>query len=153
VGIAWAGSPRHPNDRGRSLALEALAAGLPVDLAYISAQRDVPESDRAALAALRHVHEWTSELHDFSDTAALTEALDLVISVDTSVAHLCGALGKRCWVMLPFHPDWRWLLDRDDSPWYPTLTLFRQERRGDWGGVLARVARALHASGSSRGGG
>jgi len=147
VGLAWAGSPRHHNNHNRSVALETLVAGLPDDREYISAQRDVPEADRPAL---RHVHEWTRELHDFSDTAALAEALDLVISVDTSVAHLCGALGKRCWVMLPFHPDWRWLLDRDDSPWYPTLTLFRHTRRGDWDGVLARVAAALRAGGSAR---
>jgi len=143
VGLAWAGSPAHHNDRNRSLALETLLAGLPDDLEYVSAQRNVPDSDRSALAAARHVREWTSELHDFSDTAALVEALDLVISVDTSVVHLAGSLGRPCWVMLAFHPDWRWLLERDDSPWYPSLRLFRQQQRGDWAGVLAHVAAAL----------
>jgi tetratricopeptide (TPR) repeat protein len=143
VGLAWAGSRAHPNDRNRSIALQALLAGLPEELPYVSVQRDLPDADRPALAAARHVHEWTSELHDFSDTAALVAAVDLVISVDTSVAHLAGGLGKPCWVMLSSNPDWRWLLERCDSPWYPSLVLFRQERCGDWAPVLARVAAAL----------
>jgi hypothetical protein len=143
VGLAWAGNRAHPNDRNRSISLQALLAGLPDEVSYVSVQRDLPDTDRPALAGARHVREWTQELHDFSDTAALVEALDLVISVDTSVAHLAGGLGKRCWVMLPWHPDWRWLLERSDSPWYPSLVLYRQEQRGDWASVLARVAAAL----------
>ena len=82
-------------------------------------------------------------LNDFSDTAAAVAQLDLVISVDTSVAHLAGALGKPVWVLLPFCPDWRWLLERDDSPWYPTARLFRQPRIGDWDSVIAQVGDAL----------
>ena len=85
------------------------------------------------------------EFEDFSDTAAVIENLDLVISVDTSVAHLAGAMGKPVWVLIPFAPDWRWMLDRDDSPWYPTMRLFRQRKRGEWGEVFQRVAKELHA--------
>ena len=83
------------------------------------------------------------ELDDFADTAALVANLDLVIAVDTSVAHLAGAMGKPVWVLLPYAPDWRWLLEREDSPWYPTMRLFRQKSRGDWGEVIDRVAQAL----------
>jgi ADP-heptose:LPS heptosyltransferase len=85
----------------------------------------------------------SSELHDFADTAALIANLDLVISVDTAVVHLAGAMGKPVWTMLAFVPDWRWLLDRDDSPWYPTMRLFRQSRRGDWAEVVDRVVAEL----------
>ena len=84
--------------------------------------------------------------HDFADTAALMSLLDLVVTIDTSVAHLAGALGKPVWIMLQHSADWRWLLDRNDSPWYPTARLFRQQQRGDWEGVVADVARALSAT-------
>ncbi|MGD0390768.1 MAG: glycosyltransferase family 9 protein, partial [Tepidisphaeraceae bacterium] len=87
--------------------------------------------------------DWTQDLKDFADTAALIANLDLVIAVDTVVAHLAGAMGKPVWVMLEFMPDWRWLLDRDDSPWYPTMRLFRQPCRGDWESVITRVVKAL----------
>jgi ADP-heptose:LPS heptosyltransferase len=87
-----------------------------------------------------------AEIRDFADTAALIENLDLVISVDTSVAHLAGALGKNVWTLLPARPEWRWLLDRDDSPWYPTMRLFRQTRRGDWTDVIDRVVTTLKHS-------
>jgi ADP-heptose:LPS heptosyltransferase len=88
----------------------------------------------------------SDELNDFSDTAALVQEMDLVISVDTSVAHLAGALGKTVWIVLPFVPDWRWMLDRADSPWYPTATLFRQSRLDDWSTVVDDVARRLRGS-------
>ena len=88
-------------------------------------------------------HDWTAELTDFADTAALIGALDLVISVDTAVAHLAGALGRPVWLLNRRDTDWRWLLERDDSPWYPTLRQFRQTRDGDWGPVVARVRHAL----------
>jgi ADP-heptose:LPS heptosyltransferase len=85
------------------------------------------------------VKDWRDQLADFSDTAALIECMDLVISVDTSVAHLAGALGKPTWVLLPFVPDWRWMLEREDSPWYPSMKLYRQPSSGDWDSVLERV--------------
>jgi hypothetical protein len=87
--------------------------------------------------------DWTNELKDFADTAALIANLDLVIAVDTAVAHLAGAMGKPVWTLLPFVAEWRWLLDRQDSPWYPSMRLFRQSSRGDWDSVVARVADAL----------
>ncbi|MDH3240292.1 MAG: hypothetical protein OEO83_06470 [Alphaproteobacteria bacterium] len=80
---------------------------------------------------------------DFDETAALIDHMDLVISVDTSIAHLAGAMGKPVWVLLPFVPDWRWLLDRGDSPWYPSARLFRQDEAGEWGAVMERVKSAL----------
>jgi len=89
------------------------------------------------------LRDYTSDLMDFADTAALLENLDLLITVDTSVAHLAGAMGKPVWLLLPFVPDWRWLLHREDSPWYPTLRLFRQQARGNWSEVMVRVAEAL----------
>ena len=87
--------------------------------------------------------DWTADLIDFADTAAMIEHLDLVISVDTAVAHLAGAMGKRVWLLLPWIPDWRWMLERTDSPWYPTIRLFRQANIGDWAEVLQRVAASL----------
>ena len=89
--------------------------------------------------------DFTADLADFTDTAALISHLDLVITVDTAIAHLAGAMGKKVWQLLPVVPDWRWLLDREDSPWYPTMRLFRQKSKGDWTGVMERVAEALGA--------
>jgi hypothetical protein len=87
--------------------------------------------------------DYTDEIQDFSDTAALIENLDLVISVDTAVAHLAGAMGKPVWTLLPFSPDWRWMLNREDSPWYPTMRLFRQPSHGDWESVINNVLKEL----------
>jgi hypothetical protein len=143
IGLAWSGSPIHDNDHNRSMALAPLLAALPAQFQYVSLQKDVRANDREALESSSNLENVARELHDFSDTAALCESLDLVISVDTSVVHLCGALGKPCWLMLPYHPDWRWLLERDDSPWYPSVRLYRQRWRGDWSGVLARVGADL----------
>ena len=89
--------------------------------------------------------DFTEELNDFADTAALVSNLDLVISVDTSVAHLCGALGMPVWLLARYDADWRWLLDRSDSPWYPSMTIFRQSAPGNWGELILQVASALHA--------
>jgi tetratricopeptide (TPR) repeat protein len=144
IGVTWSGRPTHPNDANRSLPLIRLQGLLNPDDTWISLQKEVRETDRPALEALGLLDP-SPAIHDFADTAALISTLDLVITVDTSVAHLAGALGKPCWVMLPFAPDFRWLLDREDSPWYPSIRLFRQQRPGDWDGVVARLNAALAA--------
>ena len=142
VGLAWSGSRTLRNDANRSIALERLAPLAAPGRTLIAVQKDIRDADQPALDALR-VRTFAAELTDFADTAALVDSLDVIVSVDTAAAHLAGALGKPVWVLLPFSPDWRWLLDRDDSPWYPTARLFRQERIGDWERVIARVAEAL----------
>lgn len=138
IGLVWSGNPQHKNDHNRSLALSELLPWLPPEFDYLCLQKDVREADQALLAAsgIRHFGE---ALTDFAETAALCASLDLLISVDTSVVHLAGALGKPAWVLLPQVPDWRWLLERDDSPWYPAMRLYRQMQAGDWSSVLRRV--------------
>jgi Tfp pilus assembly protein PilF len=144
VGLVWSGNRAHGNDYARSIALAELLERLDGSgAAFVSLQKDVRPHDRATLAVRPDVLHCGDELRDFDDTAALIESMDLVISVDTSVAHLAGALGKPVWVLLPYAPDWRWLLEREDSPWYPTARLFRQARSGDWDGVLSAVTGAL----------
>ena len=140
VGLAWAGNKLHSNDRRRSMPVEALRPIAAAGGAIISLQTG-PRAQEAA--HLPGVADQSARLADWSETAALVGALDLVISVDTAVAHLAGALGIPTWVMLPHAPDWRWLLARCDTPWYASARLFRQERPGDWDGVAARVAAAL----------
>jgi len=144
VGLAWAGNPAHKNDRNRSLALEKLAplAGAP-DTVFFSLQKG-PQSEEALNppAGLKLI-DLQNDLPDFHHTAAAIMNLDLVISVDSAVAHLAGALGRPVWTLLPFAPDWRWMLDRTDSPWYPTMRLFRQKQRGDWDSVVREVCREL----------
>ena len=144
IGLVWSGSQMHGNDANRSLALAKIAPLFQSDDVWVSLQKEVRDADRAALEA-SGILDVSAELGDFADTAALISALDLVISVDTSVAHLAGALGKPTWVMVPFAPDFRWLLDREDTPWYPKMRLFRQSRAGDWDGVIARIGEALRA--------
>jgi len=145
IGLAWSGSMFHNNDHRRSVPLALLLGILPAEFRYVTVQNDVRPCDRAALRDSLGVLDLSGELQDFADTAALCECLDMVISVDTSVAHLCAALGKPTWILLPFTPDWRWLLDRTDTPWYASAKLYRQNRTGDWGEVLERVAAALRA--------
>lgn len=143
IGVAWSGSATHKNDSYRSAPLADMAPLAGLDVELVSLQKEVRPRDAEAARALgiRHFGE---ELTDFSATAALAANLDLVISVDTSVVHLAGALGREVWVLLPFRGlDWRWLLGRQDSPWYPTARLFRQDRHEAWAGMLHRVARAL----------
>ncbi len=140
IGLAWGGNKLHSNDRRRSMPVEALAPVVAAGGAVISLQAG-PRAQEAS--RLPGVADQSAQLVDWSETAALVGALDLVISVDTAVAHLAGALGIPTWVMLPHAPDWRWLLSRCDTPWYASARLFRQERPGDWGGVAARVAAAL----------
>ncbi len=142
VGLAWSGNPRQKNDQNRSMLFAEMALLCGLDATFVSLQPFVRERDVASLEQSGIVH-FGAELADFADTAALMEALDLVISVDTSVAHLAGALGRPLWVLLCRVPDWRWLLDREDSPWYPQARLFRQDKPGDWPALIGRVREAL----------
>src|SRR5262249_12082001 len=139
VGLAWAGRPTHKNDRNRSLPLSALAPIFSVAGASLFGLQEGARAWEIAGVAKRIV-DLSPDFADFADTAAAIACLDLVISVDTAVAHLAGALGKAVWLLLPFIPDWRWLLEREDSPWYPTMRLYRQPARGDWQSVLNRLA-------------
>jgi hypothetical protein len=143
VGLTWSGNPKLRHDFRRSISLETLTPMLTDAVEWFSLQPNVRDHDRETLAATSALRDLTDRLTDFSDTAALISHMDVVISVDTSVAHLSGALGKPLWLLLPFHPDFRWLRERSDSPWYPTATLFRQTRDGDWSDVLARMAQRL----------
>ena len=143
VGLVWSGQPKHRNDHNRSMALSALLPLLRLPYQFVSLQKEVRATDLDVLQRQDRILNLGVELADFSDTAGLVDTLDLVIAVDTSVAHLAGALGKPVWLLLPFNPDWRWLLHRDDSPWYPTARLFRQPATGDWAAVVHQVAARL----------
>lgn len=145
VGLCWAGHHIHRSDHARSIPLAQFAEIARSDgFAFVSLQREVREGDGPVLRSLPHVADWMSDVTDFAATAALIAELDLVVTVDTSVAHVAGALGKPVWILIAAAPDWRWLLGRDDSPWYPTARLFRHERLGAWSGALAAVTRALY---------
>jgi tetratricopeptide (TPR) repeat protein len=152
VGLAWSGSPAHQNDDNRSLPLKLLTRLLDLDATFVSLQRDPRPDDKAVLLERTDIVDLTADLTDFSETAALVSCLDLVITVDTSIAHLAGTMGCPTWIMLAHRPDWRWLLDRDDSPWYPSVRLFRQTTAGDYGGVVERMRGELAALISARGG-
>jgi ADP-heptose:LPS heptosyltransferase len=112
-------------------------------VSFVSLQKGEAAAQAAAPPPGMVLHDIAADLHDFADTAAALTALDLVITVDTAVAHLAGALGQRVWVMNRRYTDWRWLLEREDSPWYPTARLFRQKTRGDWGPVIGEIAAML----------
>jgi len=143
VGLIWAGRPEHRRDRDRSIALAALAPLADTGATFYALQKG-PAAEQAKTPPPGMVlHDLDGAFTDFADTAAAMAALDLVISVDTSPAHLAGAIGKPVWVLLAQAPDWRWFLEREDSPWYPTARLFRQPTRGDWASVIARVAAEL----------
>ena len=144
IGLVWSGNPRHANDHNRSVRLQLLLRLLDADADFISVQKDVRADDKALLEA-SSIIDLTAQLADFADTAALISCLDLVITVDTSVAHLAGALGRPTWILLPYMPDYRWLLDGEDSPWYPTARLFRQTAARDWSEVIERVRGELAA--------
>jgi tetratricopeptide (TPR) repeat protein len=143
VGLVWSGNPEHGNDHNRSLPLRTLSRILDVDAVFVSLQKDPRPADQTTLLERTEIVDLTAHLTDFTETAALVSCLDLVITVDTSVAHLAGALGCPTWILLPYTPDWRWLLDRDDSPWYPTVRLFRQTATRDYSDVLDRVRAEL----------
>jgi hypothetical protein len=149
VGLVWAGSAANDEDAVRTMSLamfEPLARCEGVRFFSLQkgerAQEPRPEGFE--------IVDWTDELHDFSDTAGLVANLDLVITVDSAVAHLAGAMGKPVWILIPSSPDWRWMAGREDSPWYRSARLFRQTTRGDWTVVMERVAAALNESGAAR---
>src|SRR5262249_8622132 len=132
-GIAWGGSPPNRNDRNRSIALDRLLSPLPAAGGqFLSLPKDKGATECELLGTRAQIIHVGDDLDDFADTAAVISLLDLVISVDTSVAHLAGAMARPLWLLLPFAPDFRWMLDREDSPWYPSARLFRQAGIGDW---------------------
>ncbi|HSR54865.1 MAG TPA: tetratricopeptide repeat protein [Alphaproteobacteria bacterium] len=138
VGIAWQGNPRHKADPERSIPLAVMRSIMVPDIEWFSLHRDLPDRDAPLAAASRDLHHFGDEL-DFDQTAALIDNLDLVITVDTAIAHLAGAMGKPVWILLSAVPDWRWLIAREDSPWYPSARLIRQEAVGEWAPVLQKV--------------
>jgi len=145
VGLCWSGNPQHLNDLNRSIRLDELKPVLQQDCIFVSLQKDLRTTDQDLLASHPEIFNTGPLLNNFADTAALVCTLDLVITVDTAVAHLCGALGIETWLLLPDPPDWRWMLHRNDSPWYGQMKLFRQAQRGNWTPVLAEVAQQLEA--------
>jgi tetratricopeptide (TPR) repeat protein len=144
VGIAWQGSRTHRRDRGRSIPLAIFAPFAELDgVRLYSLQKHFGQEQLAQVGFRESITDLSPQLETFDDTAAIVQNLDLIIACDTSIIHLAGGLARPTWVALPTVPDWRWLLDRDDSPWYPTMRLFRQRRRGDWPEVFERIAGAL----------
>jgi hypothetical protein len=145
VGLVWSGSKDHKKDHDRSLRLHQLAPLLDLPIAFYSLQKEVRDEDKLTISGFNQIDQFAEELIDFSDTAGLVDCLDLVITVDTSVAHLAGAMAKNVWILISYLPDYRWMLDRSDTPWYPTATLFRQPDVGDWDSVISNVRAALQA--------
>ena len=144
VGIAWAGSPTHINDRNRSISLNNFKCLLDIKgCEFFSLQVGEHHRDIKQCGYSRIIKDLGKQFTNFHHTASVILQLDLVISVDTAVAHLAGALGKPVWTLLPFIPDWRWMLNRSDSPWYPSMTLFRQRKRGDWHSVFQEIRLTL----------
>ena len=144
VGVVWAGNPLHHNDAARSMRLEEFAPILQVPgVAFYSLQLPVPARDETSFRSLENVVDVSGRFKGFLETAAIVSQLDLVIAVDTAMAHLAGALGRPVWTLLPFAPDWRWMLEREDTPWYPNMRLFRQKQRGQWQPVVAGVVEEL----------
>jgi len=144
IGIVWSGRAKQKNDDNRSTDLATLVPLFAADAHWISLQKEVRHGDLPLLRELHQIISCGEELKDFSDTAAVIDLLDLVVTVDTSVAHLAAAMGRPTWILLCYNSDWRWLLNRDDTPWYPTARLFRQDDRRSWDSVIARVHAALH---------
>jgi tetratricopeptide (TPR) repeat protein len=144
IGLVWSGNPIDREDRNRSFALEVFSTLSQFENINVYSLQfgEAAKQTKNPPKGLK-IMDYTNDICDFSDTAALIDNLDLVISVDTAVAHLAGALGKPVWTLLPFAPDWRWLLNREDSPWYPTMRLFRQSKHGDWKSVIAEVSDEL----------
>ena len=146
IGIAWSGNPNHAQDEHRSISLERFLKLRAENIQFVSLQRDVRSEDLELLTQHPSILHFGHKLADFSDTAALVQSMDLVITVDTSIAHLAGALGKPVWILIPHLPDWRWLTEREDSPWYPSARLFRQPSKGDWDSVLHMIRGELEVT-------
>lgn len=142
IGLAWSGNPEHRNDRNRSIDLATLMPLLGLDVEWISLQKVIRENDMAVLEQ-SPIRNFDTDIRDFSDTAALIHSLDLIIAVDTAVAHLAGALGRPVWMLLPHLAEWRWMSDRADSPWYPSARLFRQAAPRSWVEVIDAVREAI----------
>jgi Flp pilus assembly protein TadD len=144
VGLVWAGQPGNKNDHNRSIRLEQLAPLADAKrMRFFSVQKGTASEQAKNPPKEMTITDYTADIKTFADTAAMLANLDLVITVDTSVAHVAGAIGRPIWIMIPIRPDYRWMLDRDDSPWYPTMRIFRQKTRGDWGEVISRVKDSL----------
>ena len=144
VGVVWAGSPTYKHDRQRSCALQDFASVLQTPgIEFYSVQKGDRSQELTQLPPDVRIEDLAPLLHDFGETALLLDQLDLIITVDTAVAHLAGALGKAVWVLLSHLPDWRWAPERETTPWYPTMRLFRQAQAGDWSSVMQRVAERL----------
>ena len=144
VGLVWAGRPTHGNDRNRSVSLELFLPLLrQTSVDFYALQVGDRVSDIATAGLQNDLIDLSPRLSDFAETAAALEQLDLLISVDTAVVHVAGALGRPVWALIPFAPDWRWGLETDKSPWYPSITLIRQETPGDWAPVIERIDAAL----------
>lgn len=143
IGLVWSGSTQHKNDQARSIVLEILAPVLRLPVDWICLQPELRERDLAWLASHPYVSIERPMLTDFAETARIIAELDWVVTVDTAVAHLAGALGKETWLLLPTGADYRWLLERSDTPWYPGMQLFRQKNRGDWPGVMEQLCCAI----------
>ncbi len=139
IGLVWQGNPRHTNDHNRSLRLESLLKHLPKEFVYFVVQKEISDADCELLKEHANIINVSPKLSDLTDTACLCLQLDLVVCVDTSVAHLSASLCKSTWLMLPFCPDWRWLTERVDSPWYKNVRLFRQSSPGNWMSALVRM--------------
>ena len=145
IGVVWSGDTAYKADRNRSMELETLLPILNTDTDWICLQKEVREKDLAVLRQVGRIAYFGDDLGDFSNTAALLDLMDLVITVDTNIAHLAGAMGKSVWILLSCNPHWIWLLDREDSPWYPSARLFRQQQIGDWAGVIDQVKNELRS--------
>ena len=145
IGVVWSGGAAYKDDQNRSMELETFLPILSADADWICLQKEVREKDLAVLRQVGRIAYFGDDLGDFSNTAALLDLMDLVITVDTNIAHLAGAMGKPVWILLSYSPHWVWLLDRDDSPWYPSARLFRQQQIGDWAGVIDQVKNELRS--------
>ena len=144
IGIKWTGNKSHWNDKNRSTELNKIKSLFEISCEFHSLEIEYSKDDLVMKNNIKNLHCYKDELIDFEDTAALIENMDLIITVDTSVAHLCGALNKNAWIMLPDLPDFRWLLNRNDSPWYPSLKLYRQEKQGNWNNVIKNIIKDLN---------